>query len=212
MINYFCEDEWVRFESVTSMECARGIVLNTAEAPNITTPNERSVKLFSSFIACVCETDEALKVFNISVKKAMMHVLSKEFDDLQRKCKQAADFADLPADPNTLRASHPELWANAFGKRTPVKCRIEIQHKLFVFESSYKCRGGGADAKSVPAPASGGLSSSSTNLESVVGMMVQGFMQVFCQGQSSQEPLLTFNDGSNRGQAPSCLRALLGGQ
>ena len=203
MVHYFCADEWEQLDGNISMDCARSHVMKKARSLNITTPNEKTVKLFSSFIVCLGESEEALQRYNLSVKRAMMQVLTREFDDLQRKVKQAVDFTELPSDPNILRTSHPELWASAFGNRSPINCRI--QGKLALFDSSYACRGSGTGARLAPTPALG-HSSSNGSLESVVGMMMQGFAAL-SQVRSSREPLLTFSD--RRKEAPSCLRALM---
>ena len=157
MVHYFCADEWEQLDGNISMDCARSHVMKKARSLNITTPNEKTVKLFNSFIICLGESEEALQRYNTSVKRAMMQNLTREFDDLQRKVKQAADFTELPSDPNFLRTSHPELWASAFGNRSPINCRI--QDKLALFDSSYGCRGSGTEARLAPTPALGHSSS-----------------------------------------------------
>jgi hypothetical protein len=165
----FPESKWsVLSNPNVGMTGKRDMIMMHAIDLGAILPSEPTFKLFNSMaIVLSCLAQDAMSM-STPQKSALKDSVKSEWKRMTRSLKHRDGDAWIETLPaiEEYKELYPSRYARVYANGPPQACPHDVQRKLFEFEATYRCRGGGSDMPTYhlatmqalpPPPSSAGL-------------------------------------------------------
>ena len=203
---YMTDEDWDSFMAPDlDMYQRADFLCNKGCQLECTNGREDTFKYWASAALAVGMTMHNVVQIKLSTKKSLQLYIAKTHRALLRRAADKQSYVQiLPANPEDVRTSDPELFARMFPTVGPAECRLD-KDVVEACDKSFGCRGHGSFgskqlALAVPDPANG-----SQDVNQLIQSLVQPLMQMFSQSMQfrDQAPTtdgcrISYNAGSGR--------------
>ena len=191
IVDYYTEEDYEILFGDHGTALLTQVIMHRPLRMNLVNPNEFGIKQLHTMLRQVSkeyrtvsieQTKVLLEAFKIDYRRRARH--------FRETFKDAHYCTLLPASPAEFKVKAPDLYARAYGERTPIKCKLDMT-ELKMLDAGSKCRLATSSIVKVPGPSVGcmapGGDGVAQQMQQMQSMLMQSFMLMLNQGQEQNK-------------------------